>query len=152
ALQRHRGLSPAAAEALAAQHAGPKGVRIAARFTRPITLALIVPFHGHPKFTSGLMEELGLPYTSQSLFHAWTTYDKAKYPAIFSAGVGLPGEIDWLAAYTEELGDDARRVIEQGDIARNFPGLREFACRHALIMVKDAAESGGRGQKSFTLR
>jgi len=153
ALERHRGLSHHAAEELADQHAGEKGVRIAARFTQPITLAVIVPFHGHPKFTSGLLEELGLPYSSQSLFHTWTTYDKAKYPAIFSeeTGVGLPGEIDWLAAWTNELGEGALKAIEYGDADRGFSGLRDFAGRYPLVMVKDAAESGGRGQKSFTL-
>jgi hypothetical protein len=155
ALQQHRGLTLAEAEALAAQHVGPKGVRIAARFTRPVLLGQVFPFHGHPKYTSGSLEQLGLPYSSQSLFHTWTTYDKAKYPEIFApeTGVDIPGEMDWLAAYTNELGEEAtRRALEHGDAARNFPGLRRFAERFPLVMVKDAAESGGRGQKAFTLR
>ncbi|MHB9025040.1 MAG: Rossmann-fold NAD(P)-binding domain-containing protein [Armatimonadota bacterium] len=153
ALKHHRGLSVADAEALAAEHAGPKGVRIAARFTRPITLAVIFPFHHHPKDTSGLLEALGLPYSSQSRFHTWTTYDKAKYPEIFcpETGVELPGEMDWLAADTAALGDDeARKILEHGD--KTFPGFRAFSERYRLVMVKDAAESGGRGQKAFNLR
>ncbi len=128
----------------------------------------------------GRLEEMGLPYSCQSLFHTWTTYDKAKYPAIFYPGtrVELPGEIDWLAAYTAQLGEDAaRRAIECGMAlpahdecghslpARDpsadshglegpchFPGLRAFAARFSRIMVKGAAESGGRGQRAFTLR
>ncbi|MHB9133693.1 MAG: hypothetical protein ACYDBB_21730 [Armatimonadota bacterium] len=155
ALMQHRGLTAEAAEACAAERVGPKGVRIAARFTRPITCAVVFPFHRHPKYDSGLLEELGLPYSSQSRFHTWTTYDKAKYPAIFApeTGVDIPGEMDWLCADTLALGEeDTRRVLEFGDPARNFPGFRTFAETHRLVMVKDAAESGGRGQKAFLLR
>ena len=154
ALMRCRGLSREAAEAQATALVGPKGIRIAARFTRPVTLALVMPFHGFPKYESGLLEEMGLPYSCQSRFHTWTTYDKAKYPAIFNAetGVELPGEMDWLAAWTETLGGAAtRQALEHGDPARYFPGLRAFATRYPRVMVKDAAESGGRGQKAFTL-
>ncbi|HUL13714.1 MAG TPA: hypothetical protein VLU73_16305, partial [Methylococcaceae bacterium] len=77
----------------------PKGVRVAARFTRPVLAGLVYPFHGDPAYTSGALEAAGLPYTVQSLFHTWTTYDKAKYSDIFKgSGVELPAEIDWLAA------------------------------------------------------
>jgi hypothetical protein len=155
ALVRHRGMTPEAAATQAAAQCGPKGIRIAARFTTPVTVGLIFPFHGNLKYDSGLLEELGLPYSCQSLFHTWTTYDKAKYPDIFCAetGVEIPGEMDWLAAYTSALGEEAARyAIEHGDAARNFPGLRAFAGRFRRVMLKDAAESGGRGQKAVTLR
>lgn len=155
ALQQHRGLSVTEAERLAELHVGPKGVRIAARFTRPVTVSLIVPFHGNTKYDSGLLEELGLPYSSQCLFHTWTTYDKAKYPEIFHPGTGveIPGEIDWLASYTEKLGEEpSRAAIEHGSPELGFSGLRTFARRFRRIMAKDAAESGGRGQRAFTLR
>ena len=155
ALQRHRGFSAEQAEKLAAEKVGPKGVRIAARFTQPVLLALIFPMHGHPKYQQGNLEDIGLPYSSQSLFHTWTTYDKAKYPAIFSpeTGVDIPGEIDWLSAYTADLGEEASyRALEHGDATRQFSGLRHFANSYPLILVKDAAESGGRGQKAFALR
>ncbi|HOF87665.1 MAG TPA: hypothetical protein PLZ36_06115, partial [Armatimonadota bacterium] len=155
ALQQHNGLTPAQAEALGDEHVGPKGVCVAAYFTKPVTAGLIFPMHGHPLYDSGRLEALGLPYSSQSLFHTWTTYDKAKYPDIFRAetGVQLPGEIDWLAAWTAELGEAATRAaLEFGDADRGFPGLRAFAERFRLVMLKDAAESGGRGQKVFALR
>lgn len=154
ALVKHKGMTQADAAKQAEADAGPKGVRIAARFTAPVTVSPVVPFHGHPKYESGLMDQLGLPYSSQSLFHTWTTYDKAKYPAIFcpETGVELPGEMDWLAAWTTELGPAAtRKALEHGDPAKNFPGFRAFAKRFPRIMVKDAAESGGRGQKAFVL-
>ncbi|MHB9129888.1 MAG: hypothetical protein ACYDBB_02210 [Armatimonadota bacterium] len=155
ALMKHRGLAPAEAEKLAESHAGPKGVRVAARFTRPITVGLIFPFHGNPKYDSGLLEDLGLPYSCQCLFHTWTTYDKAKYPDIFCAetGVEIPGEMDWLVSYTAKLGEEASyHALEFGDERLGFPGLRAFAQRFRRVMVKDAAESGGRGQKAFNLR
>ncbi len=155
ALTRHRGLTMQQAEAVADAKCDPKGIRVVARFTGSVTISLIFPFHGHPKYESGKLEAMGLPYSSQSLFHTWTTYDKAKYPDIFctETGVELPGEIDWLAADTEALGEAAtRQALEFGDSTRNFPGLREFGKRYRRIMVKDAAESGGRGQKAFNLR
>ena len=155
ALQQHRGLSPTDAEILSNQHAGPKGVRVAARFTAPVTAAMIFPMHGQPKYISGQLEELGLPYSSQSLFHTWTTYDKAKYPDIFhqQKGVEIPGEIDWLATYTTRLSEaEARHALEFGNDALPFAGLRAFAQRFNRIMVKGAAESGGRGQRAFTVR
>jgi hypothetical protein len=154
ALVAHRGLSPEEADVRTAG-VGPKGIRIAARFTTPVTCAVVFPFHRHPKYNSGLLEELGLPYSSQSRFHTWTTYDKAKYPAIFTpeTGVEIPGEMDWLCADTRALGEEeTRRILEHGDPARGFPGFRAFAERFPLVMVKDAAESGGRGQKAFPLR
>ncbi len=155
ALKQHQGLGDAQAAALADEHAGPKGVCIAAYFTRPVTVGLIFPMHGHPLYDNGRLEELGLPYSSQSLFHTWTTYDKAKYPAIFcpETGVALPGEIDWLAAWTAEMGDEAtKQALEFGDASHGFIGLRKFAEQFRLVMLKDAAESGGRGQKVFALR
>ena len=98
ALIRCRGLSAAEAEHRAAA-VPPKGMRIAAAFTRPVLAALVYPFHGDPTYDEGRLEDCGLPYTIQSRFHTWTTYDKAKYPDIFppSSGVDIPDEIDWLS-------------------------------------------------------
>jgi hypothetical protein len=127
-----------------------KGRRASARFTRPIAADWVAPFHGHPLYEEGTLEELGLPYSVQSLFHTWTTYDKAKYPAIFpkGSGVELPDEIDWLADWSKGLAEaEAKRQILEG--REGFEGLKSFSKRHALIMLKDAAESGGRGQRAF---
>jgi len=67
--------------------------------------------------------------------------------------VEIPGEKDWLADYTAKFGEAAtRKALEYGDEQRGFPGFRNFAQRFRLVMVKDAAESGGRGQKAFSLR
>ncbi|MBI4530197.1 MAG: hypothetical protein HY709_01635 [Candidatus Latescibacteria bacterium] len=156
ALIQHKGYTAEEAQREAEEKVGPKGTRVAARFTRPIITAIVYPFHGHPKYTSGLFEDEGLPYSVQSLFHTWTTYDKAKYPDVFDreSGVEIPGEIDWLRRWTEELDDEGevKRRIEYGDPERGYSGLRSFAERHRLVMVKDAAESGGRNQKAFVLR
>lgn len=154
ALIAERGLSPAEAEAAAQADVGPKGVRCAVRFTKPVIASIAYPFHGHPKYDSGELEAAGLPYSVQSLFHTWTTYDKAKYPDIFKpAGVDIPDEIDWLAEYTAGLREaEAMRRIEHGHPEAGFPGLRAFATKHRVVMVKDAAESGGRNQSAFVLR
>ncbi|MBT4101256.1 MAG: hypothetical protein HOE86_26605, partial [Gemmatimonadetes bacterium] len=97
ALTRHKGVSATAARA-AAQATHAKGRRIAARFSRPVRASVVYPFHGDPDYASGKLEDCGLPYSVQSLFHTWTTYDKAKYPDIFEPqdGVDTPQEIDWL--------------------------------------------------------
>jgi hypothetical protein len=132
----------------------PKGIRVAVRFTRPVLAALVYPFHGDPAYTSGALEAAGLPYTVQSLFHTWTTYDKAKYPDIFrDSGVDLPAEIDWLAEWTRR-GDEAtaKRWIRNGLPDSGYPGLAAFGERHPLLMVKDAAESGGRNMRPFQLQ
>jgi hypothetical protein len=156
ALIQHKGYTSEEAQREAEQKVGPKGIRVAARFTRPVLASIVYPFHGHPKYTSGLLEDEGLPYSVQSLFHTWTTYDKAKYPDIFDreSGVEIPDEIDWLHRWTEEIDDEGevKRRIEHGDLDRGYGGLRSFAGRHRLVIVKDAAESGGRNQKAFALR
>jgi hypothetical protein len=132
----------------------PKGIRIAARFTRPVLAALVYPFHGDPAYASGALENCGLPYTVQSLFHTWTTYDKAKYPDIFrDSGLELPAEIDWLTTYSAQ-GDEptVKTWIRHGLPDTDYPGLLTFSERHSLVMVKDAAESGGRNMRAFPLR
>jgi hypothetical protein len=146
ALARHK---PGAAPA----EVHPKGIRVAARFSRPVPAALVYPFHGDPVYASGTLEAAGLPYTVQSLFHTWTTYDKAKYPDIFrDAGVELPAEIDWLAAWTGRADERTTKGwIRDGLPDSDFPGLAAFAERHPRLMVKDAAESGGRNMRSFAL-
>ncbi|NKB70794.1 MAG: hypothetical protein GKR89_27300 [Candidatus Latescibacteria bacterium] len=154
ALVRHKGMSAAEAAAAAAQ-VPHKGVRVAAAFNRPLLGALVYPFHGDPRYTAGLYEDCGLPYTVQSLFHTWTTYDKAKYPDIFApeTGVDMPAEIDWLASYTAGV-DEAqiKRWISEGHPDKGFPGLRAFSQDYRIVMVKDAAESGGRNAGAFLLR
>ncbi len=87
----------------------------------------------------------GPPTTRRNIRHIF-------HPA--HAAWNCPEEIDWLAGYTAQLGEEAaRRAIEYGRCRRlNFPGLRAFAARFSRIMVKGAAESGGRGQRAFTLR
>ncbi|MCC7263625.1 MAG: hypothetical protein IT369_14000 [Candidatus Latescibacteria bacterium] len=118
--------------------------------------ALIYPFHGDPLYTSGQLEDCGLPYSVQSLFHTWTTYDKAKYPDIFpaSSGVETPAEIDWLAEYTSRSRDEAqvKEWIAKGLPGTPYTGLAAFAQHHPLVMIKDAAESGGRNARAFALR
>jgi len=132
----------------------PKGIRLAVRFTRPVLASLVYPFHGDPIYTSGALEDAGLPYTVQSLFHTWTTYDKAKYPEIFrDSGVEVPAEIDWLAAWTAERDEAAAKAcIREGLSGTGYAGLAAFAARHSSVIVKDAAESGGRGMRIFQLR
>ena len=155
ALRRHKGLTSTAAKTAAkATHA--KGRRIAARFAHPVRAAVVYPFHGDPAYLDGRLEDCGLPYSVQSLFHTWTTYDKAKYPDIFEPqdGVDTPREIDWLAGDTERAPDEAtaRRWIAEGTDDGVYPGLRTFADQHRLVMIKDAAESGGRNARAFVLR
>jgi hypothetical protein len=160
-LIRHAGLDPAQAESKAA-NCHPKGIRVAVRFTRPVRAAVVYPFHGDPDYDAGRLEECGLPYSVQSLFHTWTTYDKAKYPDIFDAStsVDVPQEIDWLASWTARSADERtikswiENGIEDGSTSSGlgFSGLRGFARQHRLVMVKDAAESGGRNAGAFVLR
>jgi hypothetical protein len=155
ALVSHKGLSQDQA-AEAARQVHPKGIRVAARFTSPVLAALVYPFHGDPLYTTGQLEDCGLPYTVQSLFHTWTTYDKAKYPGIFppSSGVEMPAEIDWLAEYTARSRDEAqvKKWITEGLPDTPYTGLAAFARRFPLVMIKDAAESGGRNARAFALR
>ncbi|MBI2505336.1 MAG: hypothetical protein HYW07_19145 [Candidatus Latescibacteria bacterium] len=155
ALVRYKGLSPALAAA-AARQIHPKGIRVAARFTSPVLAALLYPFHGDPLYTTGQLEDCGLPYTVQSLFHTWTTYDKAKYPDIFppASGVEMPAEIDWLAAHTARSRDEiqVKGWIAQGLAGTPYTGLEAFAQTYPLVMIKDAAESGGRNARAFALR
>lgn len=153
ALVLGKGYAPETADQLAA-NIHPKGVRIAARFIRPVLAALVYPFHGDAVYESGQLEACGMPYTVQARFHTWTTYDKAKYPDIFqNTGVDMPAEMDWLAAYTRQIGNETlcKQSIADGLAGTEFQGLMSFASHHPLIMVKDAAESGGRGAQAFQL-
>ena len=154
ALVRERGLDASAAEARAnaLTESGaltPKGIRIAARFTRPLRASVLVPYHGNAAYTSGALEDNGLPYTVQSLIHTDITYDKSLYPEVYRAsGVEMPPEIDWLMAYQEGLSrEEALRQIVDG--REGFEGLRRLAERHPIILIKGAAESGARNLKVF---
>ncbi|HRS94393.1 MAG TPA: hypothetical protein P5179_03895 [Candidatus Latescibacteria bacterium] len=155
ALRDNWGLSETGAKALAERDVGPKGVRIAVRFSRPVRAAVVLPMHGNPVYDGGHLERLGLPYSVQSRFHTWTTYDKAKYPDIFTpeTGVRIPAEIDWLHEWTvagEE--EEIKHQIRSGRPGTDYCGLQRFSEKYGIVMVKDAAESGGRGQKPFPLR
>jgi len=153
ALVRHKGYSRQEAARLATG-LPPKGIRVAARFTRPVLAALVYPFHGDPVYDEGGLEACGLPYTVQSLFHTWTTYDKAKYRDIFcGSGVDMPDEIDWLADDTARSPDKSvvTNWIKNGLAENAYPGLLIFAQQHPLVMIKDAAESGGRNAQAFHL-
>ena len=154
ALERHRGLSASEA-AQRAEAVSAKGIRIAASFARPLLAALVYPFHGDPAYDSGQLEACGLPYTIQSRFHTWTTYDKAKYPDIFppSSGVDIPDEIDWLSRYGHGASEaQIKEWIEHGIEGTAYTGLAAFARQHRIVIVKDAAGSGGRGMSVFVLR
>ncbi|MDO9103653.1 MAG: hypothetical protein Q7U57_01695 [Methylovulum sp.] len=153
ALVRYKGCSRPEAARLSASVA-PKGIRVAAHFTRPVLAALVYPFHGDPVYDQGKLEACGLPYTVQSLFHTWTTYDKAKYRDIFrGSGVDMPDEIDWLTDDTARSQEKAvvKNWISNGLPESAYPGLRAFAQCHPLVMIKDAAESGGRNAGAFLL-
>jgi hypothetical protein len=153
ALVAHKGYSQQDA-ATQAQRLHPKGIRVAARFTRPILAALVYPFHGDPVYDQGKLETCGLPYTVQSLFHTWTTYDKAKNCDIFrNSGVEMPDEIDWLTDFTARSPEKSiiKNWILYGLDDTTYPGLIDFAQRHPLVMIKDAAESGGRNAQAFML-
>ena len=153
-LERYLGMSAIKAAQEAAKLVGSKGVRIAARFASPVTAAIVLPLHNHPLYDDGDLEGLGLPYSTQSRFHTWTTYDKTKYTDIFGAdaGVDIPDEIDWMNQWTSLLSEpESKRLIESGDPAEEYEGIRSFASRHPIIMIKDASESGGRNQKPFVL-
>ena len=154
ALVVHKGYSRQAACQQRAKRAHPKGIRIAANFTRPVLAALVYPFHGNPVYDSGQLEACGLPYTVQSLFHTWTTYDKTKYRDIFRDGdVGLSDEIAWLADYNvrESEKSEIENTILHGLPGTAYPGLLAFSRRHPLVMIKDATESGGRNAQAFAL-
>ena len=113
------------------------------------------PFHGDPTYDEGRLEECGFPYTIQSRFHTWTTYDKAKYPDIFppSSGVDIPDEIDWLSQYGQRASEaQIKEWIEHGLEGTPYIGLTAFARQHRIVIVKDAAGSGGRGMSVFVLR
>ena len=153
ALVEHKGYTLQGA-ALQAERLHPKGIRVAARFTQPILAALVYPFHGDPVYDQGKLEACGLPYSVQSLFHTWTTYDKAKYRDIFrNSHVDMPDEIDWLTDYTSRSSGklEIRNWILYGIDNSAYPGLIDFAKRHPLVMIKDAAESGGRNAQAFLL-
>jgi hypothetical protein len=153
-LQAHKGLSKKDALTIAA-NVPEKGLRIAAVFNRPVIAALVFPFHGDPLYDSGRLEDCGLPYTIQSLFHTWTTYDKAKYPDIFppESRVELPSEIDWLIEYGDGISEDiVKKWISEGTPDGRYSGLIHFSHKHRVVIAKDAGGSGGRGMRVFILR
>ncbi len=160
ALQQHRGLdqTAAAAEADAASERGalsPKGIRIAARFTRPIPVGALIPFHGLPIYESGQTEDLGLPATVQSLVFSDITYDKSLYPSIFRPefGVCLPPEMDWRREYgAGKSPAEIRELMTTGVPNEDFRGLEAFGAEHPIVLIKGAAESGARNLKVFDLQ
>jgi hypothetical protein len=156
ALTRHKNFSKSEAEARASRLAAsgaltPKGVRVAARFARPITAGACVPYHGNVLYTSGKLEDAGLPYTVQSLVHTDITYDKSLYPEVFAdSGVQMPPEIDWKSDYQQEISrEEATRQITEG--RPGFMGLRKFAEKYPIVLIKGAAESGARNLRVFEI-
>jgi len=160
ALQRHGGLSPEAAEAQARAAEGrgtltSKGIRLAVRFTRPVPVGSMIPFHGLPIYESGQTEDIGLPATVQSLIFSDVTYDKSLYPQIYvpSSGVRMPPEMDWKQEYSagKEEGQ-IKGLMTKGVPQNGFAGLERFAATHSIVLIKGAAESGARNLKVFDLQ
>lgn len=156
ALVRHKNLSPdeARQQAEGYSQAGaltPKGIRIAARFTAPVVGGLLVPYHENSLYTSGQLEDEGLPYAVQSLICSDITYDKSLYPEIFKdSGVEMPPEIDWLMPWQQGLSrEEALAQITEG--RNGFTGLREFSERYPIVLIKGAAESGARNLRVFEI-
>ncbi|HQP99549.1 MAG TPA: hypothetical protein PLY86_13905, partial [bacterium] len=122
ALRRHRGLSDEEIESVldAEEKSGrlqPKGIRLAVRFSCPVTVGAAIPYHGLSIYESGELEDAGLPATVQSLIFSDITYDKSLYPQIYDrkSGVDLPPEIDWRRAYNEGIpAKDILARIENG--------------------------------------
>lgn len=156
ALTRHKDFSKSEAEAhvAALEAAGaltPKGVRVAVRFTRPIIAGGCVPYHGNVLYTSGQLEDAGLPYTVQSLVHSDITYDKSLYPEVYQdSGVHMPPEIDWKTEYQQGISrEQALQQITEG--RAGFEGLRRFAESYPIVLIKGAAESGARNLRVFEI-
>jgi hypothetical protein len=156
ALTRHKGLSESQAEAradalAAAGSLTPKGVRLAVRFSRPVVAGSCVPYHGNVLYTSGQLEDAGLPYTVQSLVHSDITYDKNLYPEVYQdSGVEMPPEIDWLTEY--QHGVPREQALNEISEGRNgYLGLRKFAEQHPIVLIKGSAESGARNLRVFEI-
>jgi hypothetical protein len=160
ALQRHQGLSAtdALAAAAAAASSGaltPKGIRLAVRFTRPVPVGSMIPFHGLPVYASGRSEDLGLPATVQSLIFSEITYDKSLYPQIYTpeTGVHLPPEMDWSQSFAVGRSEgEVKRLMAEGHAEGDFAGLNRFAKDYPIVLIKGAAESGARNLKVFDLQ
>jgi hypothetical protein len=156
ALTRHKGMTNAEAEAradalTATRALTPKGVRLAVRFSRPVLAGLCVPYHGNSLYVSGKLEDAGLPYTVQSLVHSDISYDKSLYPEVYRAsGVEMPPEIDWMMTYQTGLSrEQAMQQIADG--REGYEGLRGFAEKYPIVLVKGAAESGARNLRVFQI-
>ncbi|MFH1740962.1 MAG: hypothetical protein ABIH23_18320 [bacterium] len=160
ALRQHRGLSGEEVEQVldSEEKSGrlqPKGIRLAVRFSRPVTVGSTVPYHGLSIYESGELENIGLPATVQSLIFSDITYDKSLYPEIYDqkSGVNLPPEIDWKQSYNKGLSPrDILARIENGIPKDGFIGLRKFAQEHPIVLIKGAAESGARNLKVFEVQ
>jgi len=156
ALMQHKAMTRAQAQKEAArlEAAGiltAKGIRIAAHFSRPVVGSPLVPYHGNSLYTSGKMEDEGLPYTVQSLVHTDLTYDKSLYPEIYqNSGVEMPPEIDWLMSYQQSLSREValQQIIEGRP---GYAGLKDFSSRYPIVLIKGAAESGARNLKVFEI-
>lgn len=151
ALIRFRGMSRAEADQQIGRDrkAGrltPHGIRVAARFTKPVVIASGVVMHHHslePEWIAA-----GYPATDKEPMLYAVTYDKSLYPDIYNpadrTGVHLPPEIDWLAKNTQGRPEPE---VKAGIAAF----LEPFAREHGVIVVKGAAESGARNFKRFDL-
>jgi len=160
ALRRHRGMSDEEIETVldAEEKSGRlqiKGIRLAVRFSQPITVGSAIPYHGLTIYESGELEDIGIPATVQSLIFSDITYDKSLYPEIYDkkSGVDLPPEIDWKQSYNEGVSSkDILKRIENGVPDNGFIGLKAFAREHPILLIKGAAESGARNLKVFEVQ
>ncbi len=149
ALLKFRHLAPQAADQQINQDRAqgrltPKGIQVAAMFTRPVTIGWVVPIHHHP--LEAALAKAGYPYTDKSGVHYAFTYNKSEYPRAYNppatTGVYLPPEIDWLRTDTERLQSTGQ---SNGQIvAQIVEWLRPFAQAHRRLIIKGAAESGAR--------
>jgi|GEM_PF-749725 len=122
----------------------PKGIRVAARFTKPVTIGAVVPHHHH--YLADRIWAAGYPGTDKSPGIYELSYSKVLYPKIYNpaeeTGVYLPPEVDWYRADSEKLGSaGAKEAI--------IKMLRPFIEEHGIIVVKGAEESGARNFKRF---
>ncbi len=151
ALIRFKGMSSEEADQQIAQDADSgritaKGIRVAARFSRPVIAGSVVMMHHH--YLSHALDLAGYPTTDKSPVLFEITYDKALYPQIYNpsseTNVSLPPEVDWLAKDTDEMTEAAAKQ----SIAEM---LRPFAQEHEIIVAKGSAESGARNFQRFDI-
>ncbi|MCM8812158.1 MAG: hypothetical protein NC910_03795 [Candidatus Omnitrophica bacterium] len=151
ALIRYKGMSPTEADQqiaadMKAGRITPKGIRVAARFARPVTVGSVVALHHH--YQELELAKVGYPATDKSPVLFEYTYDKSLYPSAYNppdqTGVNLPPEVDWHAQDTQQL-----PMATAKQRIRDL--VRPFAEEHGIIVAKGSAESGARNFKRFDI-